>query len=615
MEGASADSSNRAGDQAGSGPPLIDPQRALLDMLGVATAISGASDLASLLQSILTTSRQLTASDAGSIYLIDESSGATTPSLLFAAFQNSSLEQQLAFGEDREEEDDLRQLRYPITPERLVGWCVLSGELLNIPDAYAIAPDCPYRFDESFDRRFDYRAVSVLVVPLRTTEGTVVGVMQLINRKHDPGARITPATAADLVRPFDRFDQQLIEALASLAAVCVERTRLLEGQQKQIDSMISLLAGAIDAKSPHTGRHCSRVPELALMLAEAAEACESGPLGEFHFTDEKDWREFRAAAWLHDCGKISTPEAVVDKATKLETAYNRIHEIRTRFEVLLRDARIAQLEAQLAGGDGQQLQQEYERRAQQLQEDFRFVAACNLGSEGMDPEALERLRQLAGVTWWRHFDDRLGLGWEEASRCTEPVAALPAPEPLLADKPRHRIPRPPEELPDSSWQFTMQAPELLYNQGEIHNLSILRGTLTPEELYKIREHMIHTIVMLESISFPPAMSRVAAIAGSHHETLTGSGYPRGLAAEQLSVPARILAIADIFEALTASDRPYKLGKTLSEAVGILAGFRDRSHIDPHLFDLFLRSGVYLSYAQRFLPAHQIDPVDIHQHLR
>jgi response regulator RpfG family c-di-GMP phosphodiesterase len=395
----------------------------------------------------------------------------------------------------------------------------------------------------------------------------------------------------------------------------VERTRLLEGQQKQIDSMISLLAGAIDAKSPHTGRHCSRVPELALMLAEAAEACESGPLEEFRFADEKDWREFRAAAWLHDCGKISTPEAVVDKATKLETTCNRIHEIRTRFEVLLRDARIAQLEAQLAGGDAQRLQQQYDRHAQQLQEDFRFVASCNLGSEGMDPEALERLRQLAGVTWWRHFDDRLGLGWEEASRCTEPVAPLPAPEPLLADKPRHRIPRPPEELPDPSWRFTLQAPELLYNQGEIHNLSILRGTLTPEELYKIREHMIHTIVMLESICFPPAMSRVAAIAGAHHETLTGTGYPRGLVAEQLSVPARILAIADIFEALTASDRPYKLGKTLSEAVGILAGFRDRSHIDPDLFELFLRSGVYLRYAQRFLPAHQIDPVDIHQHLR
>lgn len=598
-----------------SGSSAIDPQRALLHILSVATAISGASDLASLLQSILSTSRQLTASDAGSIYLIDESTDASSRCLLFAALQNSSLEQQMVLGDDMGGEEGLSQLRYPITPDRLAGWCVLSGELLNIPDAYAISPDCPYRFDESFDRQFAYRAVSVMVVPLRTTEGTVVGVMQLINRKHDPSARITPATVATQVRPYDDFDQQLIEALASLAAVSVERTRLLEGQQKQIDSMISMLAGAIDAKSPHTGRHCSRVPELAMMLAEEAESCESGPLGDFRFADQKDWNEFRAAAWLHDCGKISMPEAVVDKATKLETTFNRIHEIRTRFEVLLRDARIAQLEGQLAGGDSEQLQQEYERRAQQLQEDFRFVATCNLGSEGMDPAALERLRQLAEVTWWRHFDDRLGLGWEEASRCTEPVEALPALEPLLADKPRHRIPRPAEELPDPSFRFTMQAPELLYNQGEIHNLSILRGTLTPEELYKIREHMIRTIVMLESIYFPPGMSRVAEIAGSHHETLTGSGYPRGLVAEQLSVPARILAIADIFEALTASDRPYKLGKTLSEAVKILAGFRDRSHIDPDLFDLFLRSGVYLRYAERFLPEHQIDPVDIHQHLR
>ncbi|MCP9860093.1 MULTISPECIES: HD family phosphohydrolase [unclassified Cyanobium] len=572
-------------------------------MLQIATAISGAASLPALLRQILSSARDLTLSDAGSIYLVEEDKGEKR--LWFTAFQNSTLAARGA-GID----SDLLGVRFPITPERLVGWTALHGKVLNLPDVYAIPPDRPYHFDAGLDHRTGYRAVSMLVVPLRTMAGDVVGVMQLINRKREAAAVLTPETAAALVRPFDAGDQQLIEALAALAAVCVERTQALEGQQRQIDSMIALLAGAIDARSSHTGRHCSRVPELALLLAEAAEATEVGPLAPFRFSSEAERREFRTAAWLHDCGKPMTPEAVVEKATKLDAPCNRIHEIRTRFEVLLRDGRIALLEGLLAGGDPETLQRDYAQLEQELRLDFACVARCNLGSEGTDPDDLAQLQRLAGRRWWRHFDDRLGLGWEEQVRYGVPLQPLPAPETLLSDAPHHRLPRPAADVPESSWGFNLTVPELLYNRGELSNLSVARGTLTGEEIDKIREHMIHTIVMLESMAFPPSMGRVAEIAGGHHETLDGRGYPRGLTAEQLSIPARILAIADIFEALTAPDRPYKQGMPLSQSLKILAGLRDRGRIDADLFDLFLRSGVYITYAQRFLAVDQIDAVDL-----
>lgn len=579
-------------------------EQALLATLEIATALSGADDLATLLQRILSQSRALTHCDAGSIYLIETAAEAGEPRLRFAAFQNDSLA--LQGGDDSRAPD----LLLPLTPQSLVGWTALSGSVLQLEDAYAIPPDRPYRFNRDVDRQLGYRSISMLVLPLRSSGGSIVGVLQLINCLRDRRERLTPETAIQLVRPFTAWERRQAEALASLAAVCIERTQLLDGQQRQIDSMIALLAGAIDARSPHTGRHCSRVPLLAEMIARAAEAQQQGPLADFGFADERAWREFRTAAWLHDCGKISTPEAVVEKATKLQAPHDRIHEIRTRFELLHRDAHIAMLEGLLAGGDPQALSRERERQQAELQEDFAFVAACNLGGEDLDGASRERLRQIAARSWLRHFDDRLGLGWEERARRGEAVESLPVREPLLADQPWHRIPRPPEDIPATRWGFNLQAPEHLYNRGELHNLSVRRGTLTPEEIYRIREHMIHTVMMLETMEFPSHMARVAEYAGGHHEALDGSGYPRGLAAEQLSIPARILAIADIFEALTASDRPYKPGKPLSEALAILARLRDRGQLDPDLFELFLRSGIPQRYGETHLDPQQLDALDL-----
>lgn len=595
----------------------------LVDILGVATALSGATDLPTLLHLILTTSRQLTNSDAGSIFLVERADTRRDPDgedqLWFAVSQNDSLQQgSAAQGSAPGMEQELLDIRFPLGPERLVGWCAISGEVLNITDVYQLDPALPYRFDRSVDQRLGYRAVSMLTLPLRSVSGEIVGVMQLINRKHDARARITPERATELVRPYDSNDQRLIVALASQAAVCVERTQLFESQERLIDAIIAILAGAIDAKSSYTGGHCNRVPELGIMLAEAAAATTSGPLANFGFADEDAWREFRIGAWLHDCGKVTTPEYVVDKATKLETIHNRIHEIRTRFEVLLRDAEIERLQGLLAGGDPEHLAARFEARRRQLQDDYAFVAASNLGGECFDSAKAERLQQIAQQTWQRHFDDTLGLAWEEHERRTDggrrPADQLPVTEPLLADKPWHRIPRPPQQVPDPRYGFRMAVPELLYNLGELTNLSVSRGTLTDEERYKINDHIVQTIIMLEALPFPRKLARVAEIAGAHHETLDGRGYPRKLNAGQLSIPARIMAIADIFEALTAADRPYKRAKTLSESIDILAGFRDRKHIDPDLFELFLRSGVYRRYAELFLKPEQIDDVAIERYL-
>jgi hypothetical protein len=311
---------------------------------------------------------------------------------------------------------------------------------------------------------------------------------------------------------------------------------------------------------------------------------------------------------------VTTPEYVVDKATKLETIYNRIHEIRTRFEVKLRDAQIAYLEARLDGRqDPEALKATLDQTVAALKDDFVFVASCNVGEEFMDKGKVERLQRIAQIPWKRHLDDRLGLSEAERLLIHEvPPQMLPADETLLADKREHIVPRPPEAATPydpAQYGFNVKVPKHLYNRGELYNLTIGRGTLTEEERYKINEHIIYTVIMLEQLPFPRTMARVALFAGGHHETMIGTGYPRKLKRDDMAVQARILAVADIFEALTASDRPYKKAKTLSEALKIMSFMRKDQHIDPDLFDLFVRSGVYQEYAVRYLKRSQIDSVD------
>ena len=525
---------------------------------------------------------------------------------LFLKTENNTLRFAMRTSEDELPPFEV-PLYHPKTGEPMAGfvssYVALKNELVIIDDVYSET-----RFDltgtKEFSEKTGFRTVSMLTVPLSPRSDEVIGVLQLMNA-------LDPVTGA--VIPFPTELISFVEALAAQSAVALENHNLLVAQKELMDSMIKILAGAIDAKSAYTGNHCKRVPELAVMLAEEAGKVTEGPLASFSFKNDDEWREFRIGAWLHDCGKITTPEHVIDKATKLETIYNRIHEVRARFEILLRDAQITRLNALASGTPESDADIAFIERKKQLLDDFAFIAECNIGGEFMAPERINRLKQIGSQTWLRHFDDRLGLAHEQEKRYQAiAVTPLPATETLLADKHEHIVPRTDTSAQDPKYGFQMKVPEHLYNFGEVYNLSIGRGTLNEEERFKINEHIIQTIMMLESMPFPKNLKRVPEYAGEHHETLLGQGYPRNKLPDQLSIPSRIMAIADIFEALTASDRPYKKTRTLSESVKILSSFKKNQHIDAELFDLLLTSGVYQRYAERFLTPEQIDDVDISQ---
>ncbi len=416
----------------------------------------------------------------------------------------------------------------------------------------------------------------------------------------------------DEVAPVRSKIKEMVKLSDSLVSMSVSIQAYQKAQAELMDAFIKLIADAIDAKSAYTGGHCQRVPELAMILAKEADKAEEGPFKAFRFENDDAWREFETGAWLHDCGKVTTPEYVVDKATKLETIHNRIHEIRTRFEVIWRDIEVESYERRIKGEDDAEVSVWKEAMQQSLVDDFNFIAECNIGGEFMSQDKRDRVKKIAQKVWVRHFDDRAGISDAELLRYEGvPERPVPAQEQLLSDRPEHVVKR--IDFDDEAYQeagFKLDVPEHLYDYGEIYNLCIEKGTLTDEERFKIQEHVIMTIKMLERLPYPDNMKRIPEYAGTHHETMIGTGYPRQLSASDLSTPARIMVIADIFEALTASDRPYKKGKTLSEAIKIMSFMQKDEHIDRELFKLFLTSGTYMEYAKRYLKPEQIDEVDI-----
>ncbi|WP_413203944.1 HD domain-containing phosphohydrolase [Rhodospirillum sp. A1_3_36] len=558
-----------------------------------------------LIETLLMAAKDIHGADGGTVYVLDPD----REELTFGIILNQSLGIRLG----GETGDDIPfpplKLRNPDGTEnhsQLATHAALTGNVINIPDAYDSA-----LFDFTGPKRFDeangYRSMSFLVIPLRNRQGQVTGVLQLINASD-------PETGE--VIPFDESKIPVVESMAVQAGVALEVQLLIEAQRDLLDSFIELIASAIDAKSAYTGGHCARVPEIARMLTEAACAETEGPFALFDLTDE-EWRELHIASWLHDCGKVTSPEYVVDKATKLETIYNRIHEVRMRFEVLWRDAEIGYRDSLLAGADPAQARARMAEEQARLLEEFAFVAKTNIGGESMDDGEIERLRAIGERTWVRHFDDRQGLSIAEEQRL-EGVPRIPAPalETLLADRPNHIFHWPDGKPPleeENRYGIRMMPPAVQYNHGEFYNLSIRRGTLTEEERYKINDHITQTIVMLENLPLPQGLKRVPEYASGHHEKMDGTGYPRGIKAGEMSVPARIMAIADIFEALTAVDRPYKTPKTISEALKIMASMVAGGHIDPDLYALFLRSGVWREYAESYLRPDQLDDVDISEY--
>ena len=438
--------------------------------------------------------------------------------------------------------------------------------------------------------------VDIVWMALRDRTDKLLGLMALFRAAVSEKPSFSPDQVA------------FVETLAAAASLVLETQHLIKGQRDLRDAFIRIIAGAIDAKSPYTGGHCERVPVIFQMLLQEACNAQEGPLADFTL-DEDGWEEARLAGWLHDCGKVTTPEYVMDKSTKLETLYDRIHEVRMRFEVLKRDAEIAYWRAVANGGDREAEKEKLAATLGELDDDFRFVASCNSGGERMTEEALARLAGIGLRVWTRTLDKRLGVSRAERERMDK-VSVPPAPvvEPLLADNLEHIIPRGPKDrLPaDNSWGFKVKEPDILYNRGELYNLSIREGTLTPEERYKINDHITQTIIMLESMPLPKELENMPKIAGAHHETMDGRGYPRRLVREEMSWGARMMAVADIFEALTACDRPYKSCKTLSEALRIMEAMRENQHIDPDVYELFLQADIPRRYAAQYLTPEQND---------
>ncbi|MGQ9806218.1 MAG: HD domain-containing phosphohydrolase [Chlorobiales bacterium] len=534
---------------------LSESQNELQRISDLGAALSNESDIEKLLDTILTSCMEMTGADAASLYFVEKKPD--TDSDEHDYFADKQL--RFRYAKNMSRDIPLEGFIMPITPKSIVGYVALSRTPLTIPDVYHLPDGVPYSFGgRAFDEKWNYRMKSMLTVPMLNRERNPIGVIQLMNKKRD--FRVPLSQNLDqwkgLVLPFSKRDELFIYSLASQAGIAYENKLLYEEQKILLESFIKLIADSIDKKSPYTGGHCNRVPILTEMLARAACESQEEMFKDFNLTPEQ-WYELHIAAWLHDCGKVTTPVHVMDKATKLETIYDRIHTIKTRFEILRRDAYINYLTAfQRNGTSKETLESEYKARLAQIDDDERFLEQVNIGGEYLADEKINRIAKIGA--------QKIVLNGEERD---------------------------------------------FLNAEEIYNLSIRRGTLTPEERKIINDHIVVTIQMLEKLPFPRNLARVPEYAGGHHEKMDGTGYPKGLRREQMSIPARIMAIADVFEALTAVDRPYKKGKTLSESMKIMAKMKAEHHLDPDLLDLFVKSGVYKEYAKKFMSPEQIDEVD------
>ncbi|MES2018906.1 MAG: HD domain-containing phosphohydrolase [Pseudomonadota bacterium] len=518
-----------------------------LDLLvEVSVALGNSPDTGTLLDRILKVAKAMTLADGGTLYRPCHHG----TSLCF----NISINDSLGIYQGGASGNPIDIAPVPLfdahgdpNHSSVAAYSANCGQSVNIEDVYA-ADAFNFSGMRSFDAAFDYHSQSFLTVPMNDHEGKLIGVLQLINA-------LDPDTGQ--ICAFSPTDQRFIEALAAQAAVAITNQHLVLQLEELLESLVNLINIGIDEKSPYTGRHCQFVPELTMMLAEAVHQADNGPMAHFRMS-ERDRKELWMAGLLHDCGKITTPVHVVDKATKLETIFDRIHMIDTRFEVLLRDRQIRALTDKcVPGADSAAIEGRLEEELAALRADRVFLREANVGGEGMSAEDQERVRTIARYRW---------IGMDGVER---------------------------DFLDDD----------------ELLNLTIKFGTLTDVERKIINNHIVVTIRMLESLPWPKHLANVPEYAGGHHERMDGKGYPRGLTKGQMSVQARIMAIADIFEALTARDRPYKKGKMLSESLRILGKFALNGHIDPDLFDIFIRSKIYLPFAHKNMDPRQIDAID------
>jgi HD-GYP domain-containing protein (c-di-GMP phosphodiesterase class II) len=516
----------------------------VLNNIGV--ALSSDQNINHLLESILLAAMSMTNADGGTIYRVSQNT------VTFEIIRNRTLG--LSMGGTSQNAINLPPIAlYDENGQpnnaMVVAYAVLQDKTVNISDVYK-EQDFDFSGTRKFDQVTGYHSQSFLTIPMVNHENAIIGVLQLLNA-HERHSNI--------VIPFSLVDQRFVESLASQAAVTLTNRLLVEQLRSLFFSFIKMINQAIDEKSPHTSGHCQRVPALTLMLAEAVHDTDTGMFTNFNMT-ENDRRELELAGLLHDCGKITTPVHVIDKSSKLETIFDRITLIASKFEIVKRDAKINCLEASFALPEkSADYQHEYNQKIVQINADLDFLRHANIGSESMTDADIARVQDIA---------KKYTIADEKG--CDQPV---------LTD-------------------------------DEINNLTIRAGTLTTAERHIINRHIEITIQMLESLPWPRDFKNVTEYAGGHHERMDGKGYPKGLTRDQMSIQARVMGIADIFEALTAGDRPYKKAKTLSESLKILGNMAKNGHIDPDIFDIFIRKQVYMQYANAFLDKKQIDDVQL-----
>jgi HD-GYP domain-containing protein (c-di-GMP phosphodiesterase class II) len=513
-------------------------------LLAIGTALSGTYDLDDLLALILSKSREITCSDAGSVYLIDRSN--EVPVLWFKVAQNHS-----------RPELDFREFAMPLTYKSLAGYVALTGESLNISDAYDLPEELPYQLDRSFDRTIPYRTRSVLVLPMQNQERETIGVLQLINRKIRSDIVLTAENAAESTVPFTDWEERVLRSLASQAAISIERNQLHNSIENLFEGFVRASVQIIEARDPCTSGHSERVANLTVRLSEEASSMTEGSLRSIYFSD-RQIQEIRYAALLHDFGKVGVPEAILGKQKKLYPM--QLEVLRNRFALVQRT-----LEMTCAQTKYRYLIEHPSHRP----------GHDEIGAECLHCQNLSQLdRDLtAAIAQLEHY-------WMVLQETNEPR--------ILAEEPLSQL----KELASYTYHDIDGQLRPLITPDELMQLIVPRGSLTQEERESIQSHVKHTYEFLKRIPWTKQLKDVPTIAYGHHEKLDGSGYPLGLKQLDIPIQSQIMAIADIYDALTAGDRPYKKRIAVPMAIKILRIESTQNKLNHDLVDLFEHRQVF-----------------------
>ena len=542
----------------------INEQAELVEqLLAIGTALSGSQNLDELLDLILSKSREITCSDAGSVYLTDYIDG--IPHLIFKATQN-----------DSQPNTSFQELAIPVKVKSLAGYVALTGETLNLPDAYDLLPDAIYELDYSFDRSTPYHTRSVLVLPMQAQDGEIIGVLQLINRKVKADVLVTSENVMEVTQPYSEWEERVVRSLASQAAISIERNQLQNSIEELFEGFVRASVQIIEARDPTTSGHSERVAELSVRLSAEASAITTGPLQLIHFS-ERQIQEIRYAALLHDFGKVSVPEAILGKQKKLYPAQMEI--ISHRFALAQRT-----LEMECA-------QEKFKYLVEHPSHQYLDSSSVSICSH------CQQLQQ--SDTRLQEEIARLDYYWQFIVEANEPQLSDHKGFHVLMEDISHQL----QELSQFTYRDLDGELKPLISPSEIAQLMVQRGNLTPEERLSIEAHVTHTYAFLNRIPWTKHLKNVPNIAYAHHEKLDGSGYPQGLPMQEIPFQSQILTIADIYDALTASDRPYKRRLSVAATLAILRQEASKNKINSDLVDIFEQRQVFNVLGHNLNEAH------------